>query len=103
MVPPPRRRRPGGTRQHDLCGALLSCWQFAATRDPGETESACSAPRLADNGWASRHSVIEIVNDDMPFLVDTTTMEINRQGLTLHLMVHPIVVVQRDAQGGCSR
>ena len=83
----------------DLLGALLSCWQFAATRDPGETRIRVLSPTLADNGWASRHSVIEIVNDDMPFLVDTTTMELNRQGLTLHLMVHPIVVVQRDAQG----
>jgi glutamate dehydrogenase len=35
----------------------------------------------------------------MPFLVDSTTMEINRQGLSLLLTVHPILVVQRDAQG----
>ena len=43
--------------------------------------------------------MIEVVNDDMPFLVDTTTMEINRQGLSLHLIVHPVLVVQRDAKG----
>ena len=43
--------------------------------------------------------MIQIVNDDMPFLVDSTTMEINRQGLTLHLIVHPIYAVERDAQG----
>ena len=54
---------------------------------------------MAEHGWASRHSVIEIVNDDMPFLVDSTTMEINRQGLTLHLIVHPIFAVERDADG----
>ena len=61
------------------------------------------SPSLAEDGWASRHSVIEIVNDDMPFLVDSTTMEINRQGLTLHLIVHPIFAVRaRCAAAGCT-
>ncbi len=83
----------------DLLGALLSLWHLAEQRAPGETKIRILSPTLADSGWASRHSVIEIINDDMPFLVDTTTMELNRQGLTLHLVVHPIVVVQRDEQG----
>ena len=83
----------------DLLGALLSHWQFGARRQPGQLLVRMLNPAVADNGWASRHSVIDIVNDDMPFLVDTTTMEINRQGLTLHLIVHPIYAVERDAQG----
>jgi glutamate dehydrogenase len=83
----------------DLLGALLSCWQFGAERAPGSTQLRVISPSLAEDGWASRHTVIEVVNDDMPFLVDTSTMEINRQGLTLHLIVHPVLVVQRDARG----
>jgi len=83
----------------DLLGALLSHWQFGARRSPGETLVRVLSPAVAENGWASRHSVIDIVNDDMPFLVDSATMEINRQGLTLHLIVHPIFAVERDAQG----
>jgi glutamate dehydrogenase len=39
--------------------------------------------------------VIEIVNDDMPFLVDSVSMEINRHGLALHLIIHPTVRVTR--------
>jgi len=83
----------------DLCGALLSHWQFGATRAPGRPKVRVLSPTVAEHGWASRHSVIEIVNDDMPFLVDSTTMEINRQGLTLHLIVHPIFAVERGANG----
>ena len=83
----------------DLLGALLSCWQWGEQREPGSARLRILSPTVADQGWASRHTVIEIVNDDMPFLVDTTTMEINRQGLTLHLILHPVLSVQRDAQG----
>ncbi len=83
----------------DLCGALLSQWQFGASRAAGQPKVRVLSPAMAENGWASRHSVIEIVNDDMPFLVDSTTTEINRQGLTLHLIAHPIFAVERDAGG----
>jgi glutamate dehydrogenase len=83
----------------DLLGALLSAWQFGAERQPGTARLRVISPSLAEHGWASRHTVIEVVNDDMPFLVDTTTMEINRQGLSVQLIVHPVLVVQRDAQG----
>jgi glutamate dehydrogenase len=83
----------------DLLGALLSVWQFGAERQPGTTRLRVISPSLAEHGWASRHTVIEVINDDMPFLVDSTTMEINRQGLSLHLIVHPVLVVQRDGQG----
>ena len=83
----------------DLLGALLSGWQFGAERAPGTTRLRVISPSLAEHGWASRHTVIEAVNDDMPFLVDTITMELNRQGLSLQLIVHPVLVVQRDATG----
>ncbi|MBI2768678.1 MAG: NAD-glutamate dehydrogenase [Burkholderiales bacterium] len=83
----------------DLLGALLSLWQFGALREKGRAKVRVSSPSVAENGWGSRHSLVEIVNDDMPFLVDTTTMEINRQGLTLHLIVHPIYAVERDGSG----
>ncbi len=83
----------------DLLGALLSHWQFGMTRKARQTKVRVQSPSIAEHGWASRHTVIDIVNDDMPFLVDTTTMEINRQGLSLHLIVHPIFAVERDATG----
>ncbi|MFN8851264.1 MAG: NAD-glutamate dehydrogenase [Inhella sp.] len=86
-------------RAEDLAGALLSHWQFGQQRQPGQPKVRLLNPNVAEDGWASRHSVIEIVNDDMPFLVDSTTVEINRQGYTLHAIVHPIFLVERDAAG----
>ena len=53
-------------------------------------------PTIEEHGWQSTHTIIEIVNDDMPFLVDSVTMEVNRHGLTLHLIVHPILAVVRE-------
>jgi glutamate dehydrogenase len=68
--PPSAPRRPAG--------ALLSHLQLGgfAKRRP----SCGSQPHPGEDGWWSRHSVIRVVNDDMPFLVDSTSLEINRQG-----------------------
>ena len=81
----------------DLYGAALSHWHFARTFEGGAPKLRVFNPRLDEHGWQSTHTIIEIVNHDMPFLVDSITMEVNRQGLTLHLIVHPVMKIRRDA------
>ncbi|MGI8896389.1 MAG: NAD-glutamate dehydrogenase, partial [Casimicrobiaceae bacterium] len=83
----------------DLYGAALSHWNFARERKPGHALVRVFNPTIEEHGWQSTHTIIEIVNDDMPFLVDSVTMEVHRVGLTLHLIVHPIVAVNRDSDG----
>jgi glutamate dehydrogenase len=83
----------------DLYGAALSHWSFARKREPGHPKLRVFNPSIAEHGWQSTHTIIEMVNDDMPFLVDSVTMEVNRHGLTLHLIIHPLVAVERGAHG----
>ncbi|WP_349743482.1 NAD-glutamate dehydrogenase [Roseateles cavernae] len=83
----------------DLYGAALSHWSFAGKREAGRARVRVFNPTLAEHGWQSTHTIIEIVNDDMPFLVDSVTMEVNRNGLTLHLIIHPLLAVERTADG----
>jgi glutamate dehydrogenase len=56
-------------------------------------------PTLAEDGFISDHTVVQIVNDNMPFLVDSVTMAINRRNRTAHWIVHPLISVVRDANG----
>jgi glutamate dehydrogenase len=72
---------------------------FARAFASGTPKLRVYNPRTEEHGWSSPHTVIEIVNDDMPFLVDSVTMEVNRQGYTLHLINHPIFATQRDNEG----
>ncbi|MCC6611267.1 MAG: NAD-glutamate dehydrogenase [Burkholderiales bacterium] len=83
----------------DLYGAALSHWNFARRRAPGREKVRVFSPTAEEHGWQSTHSVVEIVNDDMPFLVDSVTMAVNRRGLALHLLIHPVLAVVRDAGG----
>ncbi|MDP8949797.1 MAG: NAD-glutamate dehydrogenase, partial [Actinomycetota bacterium] len=83
----------------DVYGTAVAQWSFARQRTPGSAKIRVYNPHFDEHGWQSTHTVVEIVNDDMPFLVDSTRMTVNRQGYAIHLMLHPIMKVKRDDEG----
>lgn len=83
----------------DLYGAAMAHWQLGQKFVSGQPRVRVYNPSLEQHGWYCGHTVVEIVNDDMPFLFDSVTMEINRQGLALHSAFHPVYRMRRDASG----
>ena len=83
----------------DLEGAAAAHLAFGKTFSPGKAKIRVYNPAREQHGWQSTHTAVEIVHDDMPFLVDSVTMAVNRQGLTLHLVIHPVLRARRGAQG----
>ena len=83
----------------DLYGAVLAHWKLAQQRRPGAALLRVYNPHYENHGWQSTHTVVEIVTDDMPFLVDSLSMELLRQNYTIHLIVHPVLCMIRDTAG----
>ncbi|WP_327132296.1 NAD-glutamate dehydrogenase [Streptomyces sp. NBC_01343] len=83
----------------DVFGAALSHYRLAETRPQGTANVRVHTPTVEENGWTSSHSVVEVVTDDMPFLVDSVTNELSRQNRGIHVVIHPQVVVRRDVTG----
>ncbi|USQ78701.1 NAD-glutamate dehydrogenase [Ornithinimicrobium faecis] len=71
---------------------------LSSDRQPDTTEVRVFNPSRADDGWTSRHTVVQVVTDNMPFLVDSVLGELNQHGLSVHLLVHPQIVVRRTAE-----
>ncbi len=83
----------------ELVGAAASQRRLAQHR-PAETSLVRAwVPSTDVDGWQSPRTVIEVVTDDMPFLVDSVNSELARQGRGILLVVHPIVAVRRDSTG----
>jgi glutamate dehydrogenase len=70
-----------------------------AARSPDTARIRVFNPTLAEDGYVSDHTVIQIVHADMPFLVDSVTMAVNRGGRTAHWIVHPLMAVERGDKG----
>ncbi len=84
---------------NELAGAALALWSLARVRRPGEALVRVFDPDLAEHGWHGAHSVVEVVNDDMPFLVDSVTAALSERGLEVHLILHPIARLRRNQAG----
>ena len=82
-----------------LAGVAAAHRELAEVRQPGTANVRVFNPTTDDDGWSSARTVVQIVTDDMPFLVDSVTNAIVGQDLDIHLLVHPQLVVSRDAAG----
>ncbi|MER6052408.1 NAD-glutamate dehydrogenase [Streptomyces sp. NPDC001793] len=83
----------------DVFGAALSHYRLAEHRPQGTASVRVHTPTVEENGWTCSHSVVEVVTDDMPFLVDSVTNELSRQGRGIHVVIHPQLTVRRDVTG----
>ncbi len=87
----------------ESAGTVVAHFELARRRVPGVPAVRVWSPDGASRGPGPHPSpppsVIDIVTDDMPFLVDSVRMELNRHGALVSLVVHPLVPVCRDAAG----
>ena len=73
--------------------------EFLKIRLPGQTLIRVFNPELERDGWESQHTIIEMVNGDSPFLVDTATLTLSEMKLNVHLIIHPVIRFKRDTKG----
>ncbi len=87
----------------EIAAFAAQAYAFLSQRRPGAPKIRIYAPEEA-NGDASRAvSVLEIINDDMPFIVDSVMAELSARHAKVRLVVHPIFAVARDAAGHLER
>lgn len=87
----------------DLYGAVVNFWSLIDERKSHETKIHIYNPDFERHAWQTTHTVVEVICDDMPFLVDSMRMVINRMGLASHLIVHMGgIKVKRDKQNRIS-
>src|SRR3954447_14298739 len=83
----------------DLYGAALAHLELQRARRGHGDAVRIYNPDPERDGWRSPHTAVQIVSDDMPFLVDSVTMELDRRGHAVESLIHPVMAVQRDASG----
>ncbi|MCG7600936.1 NAD-glutamate dehydrogenase [Halomonas sp. McH1-25] len=82
----------------DIYGATLNVWHFMQQHDPKSPKVGVYNPDFEKHGWQSSHTVIGVLQQDMPFLVDSVRIELNRRGITVHAIHNAVLAVDRDKQ-----
>ncbi len=78
----------------ELAGLAEHAWSFLLERKPGTPKIA-----FAPAGATPAIAVLEILNDNMPFLVDSVVGELSERGADIRLLVHPVFAVERNTAG----
>ncbi len=86
-------------RPEALASLSRQAWEFMAQRKPGQPKVRVTSPDAPEGDALRAVSVIEVLNDDMPFLVDSVMAELNERGIDIELLAHPILPVERDPLG----
>ncbi|MEI7612515.1 MAG: NAD-glutamate dehydrogenase [Betaproteobacteria bacterium] len=89
----------GEASPEQLHGAATQHYRLGLKRLADQAVISLYTPDFDRHGWHSPHTVIDVVTDDMSYLVDSITMVIARYGITIHRLVHPLLSVKRDADG----
>ena len=81
-----------------LAQAAISHLELARGRQKRQSLLRVFNPDAARHGYESSYTIIEMVNDDMPFLVDSVAAAIARQNLNIQITIHPIMRVVRNSK-----
>jgi glutamate dehydrogenase len=80
----------------DIDALAERAWDFISVRRPGVPKIRCETLHLEGASERKSVSVIEILNDDMPFLVDSVMGELAERRIDVRLVAHPVFGVRRD-------
>lgn len=100
------RDQPDGLEEFtpkSLAGIARSSFAFAGKKARGMHNIRWQAVNLETASGTQPFTLVEAVNDDMPFLVDSIINELQARGLSALLMLHPILKVQRSGKGEFER
>ena len=81
-----------------LCELVKSNFEFIETRKSGEDKFDIATPKET-SVLGDKYSIVKFVSKDMPFIVDSLTAEITRQGYAIERIINRVICVERDEAG----
>ncbi|MGI9294830.1 MAG: hypothetical protein ACR2PS_12670, partial [Pseudomonadales bacterium] len=92
-----------GRNPQDVYGATLNCWRFVQQLESDELKIGIINPDYDTYGWQTPHTVIAILVQDSPFVVDSIRIELNRHRIAIHTIHSTTLKIARNDAGDFQR
>lgn len=83
----------------ELFAHVVGLFDFVDARGVSPVAVRAFNPTLAEHGYQTLGTVIEVNTDDAPFLIDSMSEEIQARGLQIFRLLHPVIGTVRDERG----
>ena len=80
----------------DIYGELISTWHFIQQVEQGKAKIRVINPTVEQAGWQSSHTLLEVLAPDMPFIIDSLRLALNRENIQVHAIVNTVLYFDRD-------
>ncbi len=87
-----------GRRVSDIYGSCFAWWNYSQSLPENSSKVRVFNPNLEEDGWLCPHTVVCVLQRDMPFLVDSIRMEINSRNISIHSITSTVMNVLRDGE-----
>ncbi len=88
-----------GVDAQAVAASLAGMLKFIGQCDPGTAKIRVYNPTRSRDGWTSPHTIVDMVQGDKPFLVDTANLVLSELNIGVHIIVHPVIHALRDKTG----
>ena len=88
-----------GYSDEDLFNLAFLSFEFFSQKPVNNFKIRLSNPNKNQNGFDCNYTIVDIINDDMPFLVDSVVMQFDNCGIEIKNILHPILTAKRSADG----
>tara|TARA_R110002073_G_scaffold3855_3_gene25737 strand:- start:57093 stop:61961 length:4869 start_codon:yes stop_codon:yes gene_type:complete len=88
-----------GRRVSDILGLLVSARKFIQQYDGKSAKVAIFDPNLEEHGWQSSHTTLMIMQNNMPFIVDSMRMTLASREVKTHTIQYASFQIERDDKG----
>ena len=82
----------------DVFGSIYQWWRYIQKFDGVQPKVSLINPKLDVEGWVCPHTVLVVQQVDMPFLVDSIRIELNRRNIAIHAIKSTVLHVVRDSK-----
>mgnify|MGYP000532930775 CR=1 FL=1 len=88
-----------GRRVTDVLGLIISAWKFVNNFDGKQSKVEVFNPNLEVSGWQSSHTVLMVLQKNMPFIIDSVRMELSDREIKTHSIQYATLHCERDNKG----
>lgn len=88
-----------GQLYSDVFGRVYHAWGLVQVYARDKAAIWVFNPNLEEHAWLSPYTQLMVLQRDMPFLVDSIRMELNRRSIAIHTIKSTVMPVVRDGQG----
>ncbi len=92
-----------GRRVTDVLGLIISAWKFVSEFDGKSAKVEVFNPNLEVSGWQSSHTVLMVLQKNMPFIVDSVRMELSAREIKTHSIQYSTFRCERNDSGDVSK